>query len=82
MTGSSRICAEKLTKSGHFLDGENTSIEPIDPYNVFFYLWVLACLINTLYAYTWDIKMDWGLADRNAGENTGLREEIVYGSRG
>lgn len=25
--------------------------------------------------------MDWGLLDKGAGENTGLREEIVYSSK-
>lgn len=38
-------------------------------------------LISSCYAYTWDIKMDWGLLDRNAPvENRYLREEIVYSS--
>lgn len=38
-------------------------------------------LISSCYAYTWDIKMDWGLLDRNApAENRYLREEIVYSS--
>ncbi|KAJ8969768.1 hypothetical protein NQ314_001605 [Rhamnusium bicolor] len=35
---------------------------------------------NSSYSYTWDIKMDWGLLDKSAGENTFLREEIVYSS--
>lgn len=39
-------------------------------------------LLSSLYAYTWDIKMDWGLFDRNAGENKFLREEVVYSSKG
>ena len=37
--------------------------------------------ISSFYAYTWDIKMDWGLMDKNAGENTLLREETVYSSK-
>jgi len=41
---------------------------------------VLASIVSSLYAYTWDIKMDWGLFDKSAGENKFLREEIVYSS--
>ncbi|XP_066152158.1 solute carrier family 53 member 1-like [Euwallacea fornicatus] len=44
----------------------------------FFYLWICASLISTCYAYTWDIKLDWGLFDAKAGDNRFLREEIVY----
>lgn len=43
-------------------------------------LWLLSQALSSTYAYTWDIKMDWGLFDRNAGENKFLREEIVYSS--
>lgn len=43
-------------------------------------MWILASIISSSYAYTWDIKMDWGLFDKNAGENRFLREEIVYSS--
>ncbi|XP_063986683.1 solute carrier family 53 member 1 [Diachasmimorpha longicaudata] len=46
------------------------------------WLWVVSCLINSIYSYTWDIKMDWGLLDSNAGENRFLREEVVYSSAG
>lgn len=45
---------------------------------VFFYLLILSSVISSLYTLIWDLKMDWGLFDRNAGENTFLREEIVY----
>uniref|UniRef100_A0A8C5VHV4 Solute carrier family 53 member 1 n=1 Tax=Microcebus murinus TaxID=30608 RepID=A0A8C5VHV4_MICMU len=45
---------------------------------VFFYLWIIFCIISSCYTLIWDLKMDWGLFDRNAGENTFLREEIVY----
>lgn len=34
--------------------------------------------MSSCYTLVWDLKMDWGLFDRNAGENTFLREEIVY----
>ncbi|RUS73639.1 hypothetical protein EGW08_018594 [Elysia chlorotica] len=45
---------------------------------VFFYLWVASAVLSSCYTYVWDIKMDWGLVDKNAGENKGLREEVVY----
>ncbi|OCT82815.1 xenotropic and polytropic retrovirus receptor 1 homolog [Xenopus laevis] len=45
---------------------------------VFFYLWIIFYFISSCYTLIWDLKMDWGLFDRNAGENTFLREEIVY----
>ena len=35
--------------------------------------------ISSVYTYTWDVKMDWGLFDSNASkEYKCLREEIVY----
>ncbi|XP_041370667.1 xenotropic and polytropic retrovirus receptor 1-like isoform X2 [Gigantopelta aegis] len=46
--------------------------------SVFFYLWIVSAVVSSCYTYTWDIKMDWGLFDKNAGENRFLREEIVY----
>ena len=48
-----------------------------NPYTI---LWLLAQFVSSCYAYTWDIKMDWGLFDNNAAENKFLREEIVYSS--
>ncbi|GLH09035.1 hypothetical protein R5R35_012540 [Gryllus longicercus] len=50
--------------------------------NPFFYLWVFSSILSSCYAYTWDIKMDWGLFDKKAGDNKYLREEIVYSSTG
>lgn len=46
--------------------------------SVFFYFWLGAAVVNSCYTYTWDIKMDWGLMDKKAGENRFLREEVVY----
>lgn len=48
--------------------------------NPWFYFWVVASVVSSCYAYTWDIRMDWGLLDGNAGDNRFLREEIVYSS--
>ncbi|XP_066548657.1 xenotropic and polytropic retrovirus receptor 1 homolog isoform X2 [Amia ocellicauda] len=45
---------------------------------VFFYLLIVFSVISSCYTLIWDLKMDWGLFDKNAGENTFLREEIVY----
>jgi hypothetical protein len=44
----------------------------------FFYTWIVCSFISSIYAYIWDMKMDWGLFDSNAGDNRFLREEIVY----
>ncbi|XP_037313096.1 xenotropic and polytropic retrovirus receptor 1 homolog [Pungitius pungitius] len=46
--------------------------------NIFLYLYVGCSVVSSCYTLIWDLKMDWGLFDRNAGENTFLREEIVY----
>ena len=53
-----------------------------ESYNPFFYLWIISAVISSCYAYTWDIKMDWGLLDNNATENPVLRDEMVYSSFG
>ncbi|KAK2565994.1 Xenotropic and polytropic retrovirus receptor 1-like protein [Acropora cervicornis] len=44
----------------------------------FFKAWIVSAIVSTCYTFTWDIKMDWGLLDKKAGENKFLREEIVY----
>ena len=49
--------------------------------NPFFYLWLIAKFFATCYKFFWDIKMDWGFFDKNAGENKYLREVIVYSSK-
>ncbi|KAK2727360.1 solute carrier family 53 member 1-like [Artemia franciscana] len=53
-------------------------IEKLD--NPFFISWLACLFISSLYAFIWDVKIDWGLFDSKTGENTLLREEIVYGS--
>ncbi|KAK1878460.1 Xenotropic and polytropic retrovirus receptor 1 like [Dissostichus eleginoides] len=45
---------------------------------IFLYLYIGCLVVSSCYTLIWDLKMDWGLFDRNAGENTFLREEIVY----
>ena len=49
-----------------------------NPRSAYFYLYLASLFINSCYTLAWDIKMDWGFLDRNAGENRFLREEIVY----
>lgn len=46
--------------------------------NPLFYFWVCSLLVSTCYTLFWDIRMDWGLFAKNAGENKFLREQIVY----
>uniref|UniRef100_A0A8C6Y798 Xenotropic and polytropic retrovirus receptor 1 n=1 Tax=Naja naja TaxID=35670 RepID=A0A8C6Y798_NAJNA len=53
-------------------------VQKHNDYQVFFYLWIVFYFISSCYTLIWDLKMDWGLFDKNAGENTFLREEIVY----
>ncbi|XP_047134704.1 solute carrier family 53 member 1 isoform X1 [Hydra vulgaris] len=43
-----------------------------------FYVWIISLLISTFYTLFWDLKMDWGLFSKDAGENRFLREHIVY----
>lgn len=60
------------------LTAENYNYASMD--NPWFYLWIISSIISSFYAYTWDIKMDWGLFDPKDGDNKFLREEIVYSS--
>uniref|UniRef100_A0A8C5D1C8 Xenotropic and polytropic retrovirus receptor 1 homolog n=1 Tax=Gouania willdenowi TaxID=441366 RepID=A0A8C5D1C8_GOUWI len=46
--------------------------------DMFFYMLIVFSTISSLYTLIWDLRMDWGLFDSAAGENTFLREEIVY----
>lgn len=48
--------------------------------NPYLFLWLISSVVSSLYAYTWDIKMDWGLFESTSGENKFLREEVVYSS--
>ncbi|KAJ4439085.1 hypothetical protein ANN_15042 [Periplaneta americana] len=66
--------------NGNWLEAGDYYDDSFD--NPYLYLWIFASIVSSCYAYTWDIKMDWGLFDKSAGENTFLREEIVYSSTG
>lgn len=50
-------------------------------YGLFFYLYIGSSIVSSMYAYAWDIKMDWGFFEKTTGENKFLRDEIVYSSR-
>ncbi|KAH0998641.1 hypothetical protein HUJ05_006797, partial [Dendroctonus ponderosae] len=63
------------TLKGYYKDDYTSVLD-----NPYYIMWILSQLVSSTYAYIWDIKMDWGLLDKNAGENTFLREEIVYSS--
>ncbi|XP_043989318.1 xenotropic and polytropic retrovirus receptor 1 homolog isoform X4 [Gambusia affinis] len=54
----------------------DTDSEP--EHKIYLYLYIACLIVSSCYTLIWDLKMDWGLFDRNAGENTFLREEIVY----
>ena len=54
-----------------FLGSKDTS-------NPLFYVWLCSLILGTFYTLTWDLKMDWGLFSKDAGENRFLREQIVY----
>ena len=47
----------------------------------FLYVWIVVRLISTSYKLWWDLKMDWGFFDKNAGENRFLREVCIYSSK-
>ncbi|UJR08698.1 hypothetical protein I4U23_012956 [Adineta vaga] len=74
--------------SGFFVTGTNaarraTAIHYLDnpTSNPFLYIWIIASFIGATYKVIWDLKMDWGFFDKNAGENKFLRDQIVYPSR-
>ncbi|CAF1331126.1 unnamed protein product [Adineta ricciae] len=74
--------------SGFFVMGTNaarraTAINYFDSptSNPFLYIWIIASFIGATYKVIWDLKMDWGFFDKNAGENKFLRDQIVYPSR-
>eukprot|EP00794_Sanderia_malayensis_P015958 gene15958-17563_t len=65
----STLTAVRKAKSGESQSG------------VLFYFWIASLVLSTFYTLFWDIRMDWGLVDKNAGENFLLREQIVYDSK-
>ncbi|CAF1189295.1 unnamed protein product [Rotaria sordida] len=63
----------------------NIAFNQVDPKrpqnNPFVYPWIIAAFINSTYKLIWDVKMDWGLFHKNAGENRFLRDHIIYSSK-
>ena len=45
-----------------------------------FIVYIVFACISTLYAYWWDIKMDWGFLDHTSTghKNKYLRDELLY----
>uniref|UniRef100_UPI003AB08C92 xenotropic and polytropic retrovirus receptor 1 homolog isoform X3 n=1 Tax=Centroberyx gerrardi TaxID=166262 RepID=UPI003AB08C92 len=73
------ICFYSFELDWHKHDGLISSeAEKHADTQIFFYLYIGCSVVSSCYTLIWDLKMDWGLFDRNAGENTFLREEIVY----
>ncbi|XP_043784667.1 xenotropic and polytropic retrovirus receptor 1 homolog isoform X2 [Apis laboriosa] len=70
--------------NGNWLEaGDSTQLEYQTRWeNPWLWLWIISCIVNSIYSVTWDLKMDWGLLDSNAGENKFLREEVVYSAAG
>lgn len=54
------------------------TVASIAEHNVFYHLWIVSAIVSSVYTYTWDVKLDWGLFAKNAGDNKLLREQTVY----
>jgi hypothetical protein len=50
-------------------------------YSPFLYLWIFIRVSSSSYKIWWDLKMDWGFFDKNAGDNKYLREVCIYSSK-
>lgn len=48
---------------------------------IYFVLWIVCAFISTCYTLTWDLKMDWGLFEKDLTENKLLRKDVVYPSK-
>lgn len=46
-------------------------------YHVAFILWIVSAIISSMYTFTWDIKMDWGLFEGKYK----LRSELIYSKK-
>ena len=43
-----------------------SALDPGGDWNPIRVCWAIACIINAVYASAWDIRMDWGLLERNS----------------
>ncbi|CAF1523474.1 unnamed protein product [Rotaria sp. Silwood1] len=68
-----------ITNSLRRATTETYSKKPMS--NPFLYLWIIASIVGATYKLLWDLKMDWGFFEKNAGENKYLRDHIVYSSK-
>ena len=46
-------------------------------YYIAFVLWIVSAIISSMYTFTWDIKMDWGLFEGKYK----LRSELIYSKK-
>lgn len=46
-------------------------------YDFLIYVWLTVAIINTIYAYSWDIKVDWGFLSKNTYHKF-LRSNLSY----
>jgi hypothetical protein len=45
-------------------------------------IWLISIIVSTLYTFSWDCKMDWGLFDPKAPkEHRFLRKDLMYRSK-
>uniref|UniRef100_A0A6Q2YMU4 Xenotropic and polytropic retrovirus receptor 1a n=1 Tax=Esox lucius TaxID=8010 RepID=A0A6Q2YMU4_ESOLU len=72
------ICFYSFQLSWKQQDGLLQDVTDHPDTQIFLYILIGCCVVSSCYTLIWDLKMDWGLFDRNAGDNTLLREEIVY----
>jgi len=47
-----------------------------EPSYIFAYPWAAAAVASSLYAYSWDIRMDWGLLDSGAGAENRYKKKL------
>ena len=47
----------------------------------YLYIWIVLRILSSSYKTWWDLKMDWGFFDKNAGDNKYLREVCIYSSK-
>mmetsp|Transcript_9650 Transcript_9650/g.35802 ORF Transcript_9650/g.35802 Transcript_9650/m.35802 type:complete len:791 (-) Transcript_9650:25-2397(-) len=58
------------------LNALHSNIESSQQWGVFRIFWIVVVIFSTLYSYTWDITMDWGLLQVRQG--TLLRPKLMY----
>ena len=44
-------------------------------------MWIASCVLYSVYTFSWDVKVDWGLAECDAGKNKFLRQHLIFPSK-